>query len=100
MKKALLFAGLLSGAVFIAAGSSAQSNDVEVKLTIDRADSAAITYAKVQEEAGRVCLKDTHCKAALVEALVAEINDAGLYQLHAEHTGSFDAYQVAAADQG
>ena len=100
MKKALVFAGFLSGALMYAAGASAQSNEVEVKLTIDRSDPAPITYAKVQEEASRVCLNDTHCKAALVEALVAEIGDEDVALIHAQNTGDFNLFQVASTDRG
>jgi len=100
MKKALVFAGLLSGALMYAAGASAESNIVEVKLTIDRSDPAPITYAKVQEKASRICLNDTHCKAELVDALVAEIADQDVSLIHAQNTGDYNLSQVASADRG
>jgi len=99
MRKTLFAAAMLAGTSLFAA-ASADTGMVEVKLTVDRADSAIVTYAKVQEEAARVCLKDTHCEAALVDALVAEIDDIALFQVHAEATGDFNAFQVASADQG
>lgn len=98
MRKTLLTVAMFAGASMFAA--SADTGMVEVELTIDRADSAVVTYAKVQDEAARVCLKDTHCAAALIEALVAEIDSDALSQLHAESTGDFNAFQMASADQG
>jgi len=98
MKKPLFFAAMLSGALMFAADGSAESNDVEVKLTIDRSAPATVTYNRVLEEAARVCLKDTHCEAALTEALVAEIDHEAVSMLHAQQAEPEASYQIASAD--
>ena len=102
MKKSILSAGLLAISTAVSGIAFAQpdSGIVEVKLTLDEADTARTIYDKIQRKADQVCQKDEACKQSLVDAFVEATGDSDVAKLHAERAAEDRVFQVASTERG
>ena len=96
MKKSMIAAGALAGSFALAFASSAQSDLVDIKFTVDHAQSAEAIYEQVLDKADDVCGRDTFCQEALVDALVDAIDQDAVSAIHAARTDQ--PFQVASSD--